>query len=165
VEDWRFLAAFGISNLGTGDSRKLLSHMTFEDLLEADRDSIEDINGFGGITSLSIQEGIQDLRNTIDHMLALDFNLVKTLLVHETQAVDNPIAGKGIVFTGKMQQGSREAMQSKARQLGARVQTAVSRTTDMLVCGEKVGAAKIKKARTLNVTILSEDDYIAVFRG
>ncbi|MBW1821601.1 MAG: hypothetical protein JRI92_07525, partial [Deltaproteobacteria bacterium] len=27
VEDWRFLAAFGISDLGPGDSRKLLSHI------------------------------------------------------------------------------------------------------------------------------------------
>jgi DNA ligase (NAD+) len=26
VEDWRFLAAFGIADLGTGDSRKLLAH-------------------------------------------------------------------------------------------------------------------------------------------
>ena len=43
VEDWRFLAALGISNLGTGDSRKLLSHMTLLDLLEADRARIENI--------------------------------------------------------------------------------------------------------------------------
>jgi NAD-dependent DNA ligase len=32
----------------------------------------------------------------------------------------------------------------------------------MLVCGEKTGATKIAKARALNVTILSEDDYIAI---
>ncbi len=160
VEDWRFLAAFGISNLGTGDSRKLLSHMTFEDLMKADRIRIEGINGFGGITSLSIQEGIQDFRETMDHMLALDFNLVKTPLVHETLAVDSAIAGKSIVFTGKMQKGSREAMQMAARQLGARVQTSVSGATDMLVCGEKVGAAKISKARALGIDILSEDAYL-----
>lgn len=165
VEDWRFLAALGISNLGTGDSRKLLSHMTLQDLLKADRTRIEGINGFGGITSLSIYKGIQDLRKTIDHMLALGFNLVTTPLVHEIAAVESAIAGKGIVFTGKMKHGSREAMQSDARRLGARVQTAVSSTTDILVCGEKVGAAKITKARNLNVTILSEDDYIAVIGG
>lgn len=165
VEDWRFLAAFGIPNLGTGDSRNLLSHMTLEELLDADRVSIEAINGFGGITSQSIQEGIQHIRHTMDHILALDFNLVKTPLIHETRTTDNPIAGKGVVFTGKMQHGSREAMQTKARQLGARVQTAVSGTTDILVCGEKVGAAKIEKARTFNVTILSEDDYMAILNG
>ena len=165
VEDWRFLAALGISNLGTGDSRKLLSHMSLQDLLAADRSRIENINGFGGITSLSIHKGIQDLRETIDHMLALGFNLVISPLVHEMQPAESIIAGKGIVFTGKMRHGSREVMQSDARRLGARVQTAVSSTTDMLVCGGKVGAAKIAKARTLNVTILSEDDYIAVIRG
>ena len=164
VEDWRFLAALGISNLGTGDSRKLLSHMTLQDLLEADRTRIEDINGFGGITSLSIHNGIQDLKKTIDHMLALDFKLVKTPLVDETQTAESAIAGKGIVFTGKMQHGSREDMQAEARQLGARVQTAVSGATDMLVCGEKVGAAKISKAKALGVEILSEEDYIAIIK-
>ncbi|MFC1877644.1 helix-hairpin-helix domain-containing protein [Thermodesulfobacteriota bacterium] len=164
VEDWRFLAALGISNLGTGDSRRLLSHMTLQDLLEADRTRIEDINGFGGITSQSIHKGIQDLRKTIDHLLALDFNLVTTPLVHETQTVKSAITGKGIVFTGKMQHGSREAMQSDARRLGARVQTAVSSTTDMLVCGEKVGVSKIEKARALGVEILSEEDYIAIIK-
>jgi DNA ligase (NAD+) len=164
VEDWRFLAAFGIPNLGTGDSRKLLSHMTLQNLMEADRQGIEDINGFGGITSLSIQTGIQALKKTIDHMLALDFNLVTTPLVHETQTAESAISGKGIVFTGKMQHGSREAMQSDARRLGARVQTAVSSTTDILVCGEKVGAAKIGKAKALGVEILSEEDYIAIIK-
>jgi DNA ligase (NAD+) len=136
--------------------------MTLQDLLEADRARIEKISGFGDKTSLSIHRGIQGLRKTIDYLLALDFNLVVTPLVHETQATQSVIAGKGIVFTGKMQHGSRKAMQSDARRLGARVQTAVSSTTDMLVCGEKTGAAKIAKARTLNVTILSEDDYIAI---
>ena len=72
---------------------------------------------------------------------------------------DSAIAGKGIVFTGKMQQGSREAMQAEARKLGAKVQTAVSGKTDLLVCGEKVGAAKIKKAEALGVTIVTEAEY------
>lgn len=164
VEDWRFLAAFGISNLGTGDSRKLLSHMTLEELMETDRQGIEDINGFGGITSLSVKEGIQNLRKTIDYMLSLDFNLVKTPLVHAAQAADSAIAGKGIVFTGKMQHGSREAMQSAARQLGARVQTSVSGATNMLVCGENVGAAKISKARALEIEILLEEEYLEIIK-
>jgi len=88
--------------------------------------------------------------------------LEKTALVQEMEAADNAIADKGIVFTGKMQQGSREAMQAEARRLGSRVQTAVSGKTDLLVCGEKVGAAKITKARALGVTIVSETEYLAM---
>jgi DNA ligase (NAD+) len=162
VEDWRFLAAFGIANLGKGDSRKLLSHMHLEDLLQARQEAIESINGFGGVTSLSVHQGIHELRDTIDHMLALGFNLVTSDLVEDGNPPDSAIAGQGIVFTGKMIQGSREAMQDQARELGARVQTAVSGKTDLLVCGEKVGVAKIKKAEALGVTIVTEAEYLGM---
>ena len=162
VEDWRFLAAFGIANLGKGDSRKLLTHMSLEDLLVARREDIESISGFGGITSLSIHEGLTALQDTIEHMLALGFTLERTALVQKREAPDSPVAGQGIVFTGKMQHGSREAMQDEARRLGAKVQTAVSGKTDLLVCGEKVGASKIKKAEALGVTIVTEAEYLGM---
>jgi DNA ligase (NAD+) len=45
------------------------------------------------------------------------------------------------------------------------VQTAVSKTTDYLVCGEKVGAKKIAKARDLGVQTLSEAEYLALIRS
>jgi DNA ligase (NAD+) len=160
VEDWRFLAAFGIANLGKGDSRKLLTHMTLEDLLQASQADIESISGFGGITSQSIHQGLAALQGTIDHMLALGFNLERTPSKAETAVSGSPIADRGIVFTGKMQHGSREAMQSEARNMGARVQTAVSGKTDFLVCGKKVGASKIKKAESLGVKIVSEVEYL-----
>jgi len=160
VPDWRFLAAFGIANLGKGDSRKLLSHMSLEDLLKAEREDIEAISGFGGITSLSIHLGISALQDSIHHMLGLGFNLERTAFALEMEATDSPVAGRGIVFSGKMQNGSREVMQAEARKLGARVQTAVSGKTDLLVCGEKVGASKIKKAESLGVRIVSEEAYL-----
>ena len=160
VEDWRFLAAFGIPNLGKGDSRKLLEHMSLEDLLTAEQGEIEDISGFGGITSLSIRQGVTAQRDTIDHMLALDFNLERTARADDMGPSAGPLAGLGIVFTGKMSQGSREAMQAEARRRGARVQTAVSGKTDLLVCGEKVGASKIKKAEQRGVRIISEAAYL-----
>jgi DNA ligase (NAD+) len=50
-------------------------------------------------------------------------------------------------------------MQTEARALGARVQTAVSGKTDFLVCGEKVGAKKLDKAAKLGATVLSESEY------
>jgi len=164
VADWRFLAALGITNLGKGDSRKLLSHMTLENLLTVGRDAIASISGFGEVTSLSIHEGIQELRPTIEHLLQLGFNLEYTPLIQELQLADSPIAGKGVVFTGKMQQGSREDMQAQARQLGAMVQTAVSGKTDLLVCGEKVGEKKLDKARNLGVEIISEQEYLALIK-
>jgi len=160
VEDWRFLAAFGIADLGTGDSRKLLAHIPIERIAAATAEQIRAIKGFGDTTSQRIVESIAAMAATIDHMLNLGFNLERTPLASEQAAVDSPIAGKGIVFTGKMNRGDRNAMQAQARDLGARVQTAVSGSTTFLVCGENVGAVKIAKAKQLGVAILTEDEYL-----
>lgn len=162
VEDWRFLAAFGIPNLGTGDSRKLLGHFKIEDLLTVTAEDIIDIHGFGNVTSRAIADGIQRLRPTMAYMLSLGFNLERTPPTSEISAAGSPIAGLGIVFTGKMQRGSREEMQAQARSMGASVQSAVSSRTRYLVCGEKVGASKMKKAQQLGVTVLSEEEYLAL---
>jgi DNA ligase (NAD+) len=159
VEDWRFLAALGIPDLGVGDSRRLLEYVPLEEIASIEPQAIARINGFGEITSNSIAAGAADIKPTLLHMLSLGFNLEKTPLLSEQATVQSPIAGKKLVFTGKMQAGSREAMQARARQLGAHVQSAVSGNTDLLICGEKVGAAKMDKASRLGVKVLSEAEY------
>jgi len=64
------------------------------------------------------------------------------------------------VFTGKMEQGSRDDMEEQARDLGANVQKSVSQKTDILVCGARVGAKKTGQAEKLGVQVISEDDYL-----
>ena len=165
VEDWRFLAAFGIPDLGTGDSRKLLSFYRLEDLSNADAEDIRKIDGFGKITSKSITQGIASIKDTIHNMLSIGFNIETTPLAEEQDAMANPISGKSIVFTGKMQHGSREEMQAGARRLGANVHTSVSGKTDFLVCGENVGTKKIEKAEKSGTTILSEARYLEMMQN
>jgi DNA ligase (NAD+) len=160
VEDWRFLAAFGIPDLGVGDSRRLIEHMALEKLTDVDARTIAGISGFGEITSQSIVRGVAEIKATLLHMLALGFNLEKTPLMSQRPSVQSPVAGKNLVFTGKMQAGSREAMQAQAHRLGANVQSAVSRTTDLLICGENVGPTKLEKARRFGVEVISEGEYL-----
>jgi len=93
-------------------------------------------------------------------MLKLDFNLERTPTAESEPPAESAIAGKKIVFTGKMVQGSRKEMQAQARKLGASVQKAVSAKTDLLVCGAKVGATKIAKAEKAGVKIVSEKNYL-----
>ncbi|MCP4747931.1 MAG: DNA ligase [Desulfobacteraceae bacterium] len=159
VEDWRFLAAFGIPDLGIGDSRKLLKHYPIEKLLDVEQKSVAEINGFGDITSLSITSGLEKMKDTIRHMLNLGFVLEKTKSTSGKKEPASAISGKAIVFTGKMVRGDRSYMQEQARQLGATVQTSINKKTDLLICGESVGAVKLEKATALGVKILSEQDY------
>lgn len=160
VEDWRLLAAFGVPDLGKGDSRKLLGYFRLESLPDLTPEDIIKIHGFGEITSRSITAGLAAVQATFRHILDLNFNLMRTPLAADREKIDSPIKDKGIVFTGRMQQGTREEMQARARELGARVQTSVSGKTDYLVCGENVGATKLAKADKAGAQVLTEADYI-----
>ena len=72
------------------------------------------------------------------------------------------ISIQSVLWLKVMEKGSREEMEEEARQLGARIQKAVSGKTAYLVCGEKVGARKIEKARQLGVTVISEKEYLKI---
>ena len=57
---------------------------------------------------------------------------------------------------------SREQAAEKIELLGGKFQKSISKTTDFLVIGEKVGATKIEKAKKLGVKILEEDDFLEI---
>ncbi len=162
IEDWRFLAAFGIRHLGRGDSRKLLQQIRIEELGTITPERIRVIHGFGELTSPLIAEQLAARWPTILYMLDFDFNLHRTPLLSESTQSVTPIGGKGIVFTGSMLSASREDMEAKARSLGANVQSSVNRKTDYLVCGEKVGASKTNKAKEIGVKIITEKEYLTM---
>ncbi|MBI9110179.1 BRCT domain-containing protein [Maridesulfovibrio ferrireducens] len=162
TDDWRFLAAFGIPDLGKADSRKLLGNFKLEDIVTVKQAQLADIHGFGAITSYSVTAGIKAIKETILHMLEFNFNLRRTPLEVETESIESPITGKGIVFTGKMIQGSREDMQAMARKLGANVQTSVTGKTNFLVCGSNVGEKKMEAARAKGVEIMTESEFMDI---
>jgi len=163
VEDWRFLAAFGVRHLGRGDSRKLLEGFTLDALMDGvTAAQIAALDGFGVLTSESISADLAERAGLIRELSGL-FSLRRTgAAAPKADAADSPIAGKSVVFTGALASGSREALQDQARALGAVVQSSVNGKTSYLVCGEKVGASKMQKAVSLGVTVLTEAEYLAM---
>ena len=96
-----------------------------------------------------------------DDLLFLEKELSRILVTpSKSDAVESPITGKHIVFTGSMTQGSRSDMIKQAEALGATSQSSVNKKTDYLGAGEKTGASKIEKANKLGTTILSESEYL-----
>jgi DNA ligase (NAD+) len=160
VEDWRFLAAFGINHLGLGDSRKLLKTHSLQKIIKLNADDIVKINGFGPITSEAIPVSLKTKWDSIQALLKLNFNLIITDQ-NEQVMDDSPVSGKSLVFTGGMKQ-PRNAMKEKALSLGAKVQTTVNKKTDILVIGAKVGAKKIEKAKALGTSVITEQAYLAL---
>lgn len=162
IEDWRFLSAFGVVRLGQGSSERLLQQYGIEAIFDITEEQISDIDGFAEKTAAAIVEGLANIRAEFFAIYEQGFNLEVTPLVSEQTDSDNPIAGKVIVFTGSMQQGSRPEMEKQAKALGAKVSKSVSGKTDLLVTGEKVGAKKITDAQNKGVKVISEAEYLAL---
>ncbi len=154
IEDWRFLAAFGISGLGKGTSKKILSEYNINDIFNLSFYSLLEIEGIGTITSEKIIDGLFDKETEILSLLDF-FNLKNT---KSDKKVESNITGKIIVFTGKMS-SNRKEMEKEAETLGAKVGSGVTSKTDILVVGENVGKNKISKAEKFGTMILSEQEY------
>lgn len=164
VDDFRVLAAMGVSHLGRGDSKKLLKHFALRDIPGITADNISSIDGFGDLTANSIAAALPSIA---DDLLFLERTLQGIIATPAKPDVvtDSPISGKHIVFTGTMVQGSRSDMIANAEKLGAIVQSGANKRTDYLVAGEKAGASKLTKAEKLGTVILSESDYLAMLNG
>ena len=75
-----------------------------------------------------------------------------------------PLYGKTVVATGKLENYTRDGIQSKLLELGAKPANSVTKKTDYLIIGEKAGS-KLTKARQLGIPTLSEQDFEELISG
>jgi DNA ligase (NAD+) len=162
LEDWRFLAAFGIYHMGLGMCERLLRHHRLADVFDLTMDELESVEGFAEVAAKAVVEGLHRIKDRFWNLYHLGFNIHNTQLITEgLQSKNSPIASKLIVFTGAMKSGSREDLKSQAKALGARIASSVTGKTDILVIGENVGSVKMNDAKEKGVEIITEDEYLA----
>ncbi|MBD5152963.1 MAG: hypothetical protein HDT16_11025 [Oscillibacter sp.] len=71
---------------------------------------------------------------------------------------DNSFYGKSVAVTGKLDNYTRDGIQARLRELGAKPVSKVSKRTDYLILGERPGN-KLVKALALEINILSEREF------
>lgn len=79
-------------------------------------------------------------------------------------AKSSKVAGKTIVFTGTLEQMTRDEAKARAVALGAKVAGSVSKKTDLVVAGPGAGS-KLAEAEKLGVKVVDEDEWIRLSKG
>ena len=101
-----------------------------------------------------------------DHNIEVWDDLLSQLEVprYEVQSIDSPVAGKTIVFTGKLETISRDEAKAQAERLGAKAAGSVSSKTDILVAGPGAGS-KLKKAADLGIDVIDEAGWAEIVKA
>ena len=119
---------------------------------------------FGETMSQSIWKWFQNYENlklwkTLQKELNFEKREDKTMGNMNNNANSNPFNGCTIVATGKLENFTRDGINSKILSLGATAGSSVTRKTNYLICGEKPGS-KLAKARELGVPVLTEREFL-----
>jgi DNA ligase (NAD+) len=159
----RFIFALGIRHVGEHTGEVLAGHFgSLDGLKTATVESLSAVHEIGQ----TMAESIVNFFNQKESLELIDRLL--NLGVHpkaELRApVSSSLAGKSFVFTGGLETMAREDAEAMVKQHGGRAASSVSRQTDYVVAGDKAGS-KLEKARSLGVTVLTEQEFIALIEA
>jgi DNA ligase (NAD+) len=155
----RFIFALGIRHVGERTARSLAqSFGSLENLQQATGDELLTIRDIGDAVARSITTFFsnEDNREVIQRML--EAGVAPAV---EQKTVGGRFTGKTFVFTGALSRFTRDGAQRLVEAEGGTAVGSVSKKTGFVVAGEDAGS-KLAKARELGVTILSEDEFVAL---
>jgi len=169
----KLIYALGIRHIGETNARLIARHYGDVDAFLAgmtaagagpDSEAYRELTNIGGIGEV-VADAIVEFFKEKKNREALD-RLLEQIEVEPMEKVksDSPVAGKTVVFTGSLEKMTRNEAKAQAERLGAKVAGSVSKKTDYVVAGPGAGS-KLAEAQKHGVTVLSEDEWLAMVGG
>jgi DNA ligase (NAD+) len=160
----RVLFALGIRYVGETTARYLAAHFrTLDAIAQASTEELAEAEEVGMKIAVAITEYFNEQNNQ---------RIIETLRqaglqfeVKDKAQTSNALAGKNVVISGKFVGRSRDDMKTLVEEHGGRNLAAVSANVDFIVAGENMGPAKRQKAEKLGITILSEEEFMAMIQS
>jgi DNA ligase (NAD+) len=172
IELDRFIYALGIRHVGETTACALArgygSWEAFHDacvrLAEGDEDTRAEMDALDQIGDTVIEALAAYFREAHNRRIVERLTPQVRIRDAERPKRDTAIAGKTVVFTGALEQMTREEAKAMAERLGAKVAGSVSKKTDYVVAGPGAGS-KLGKAKELGVNVLSENEWFKLVKA
>lgn len=159
----RVLFALSIPYVGETTAKRIARSVGSIDRLAAmsaaELTAIEDV---GPRIAESIIEyfSIETNRRTIERLRAAGLQLETAVAANA--ALSDTLAGKSFVISGVFARHSRDEYKSLIEAHGGKNVGSISKKTDYILAGENMGPAKLEKAKSLGIPIISEDEFLAM---
>jgi DNA ligase (NAD+) len=161
----RVLFGLGIRYVGETVAKKLAKHFkTIDALMLATKEELLQVDEIGERIADSILEYFSKEKN-IDLITQLKQAGLQLANLHEEQLLSEKLKGKAIVISGVFTQFSRDEIKHLVEQHGGKNVSSISSKTDYVVAGDNMGPAKLEKAVSLKIPILSETDFIELIQN
>lgn len=156
----RVLFGMGIRFVGETVAKKLAKHFkSLEALMTATYDDLVAVDEIGDRIARSIIQFFADERNRVMVQRLKQYGL--QLEVSEDNTLkSNVLEGITFVVSGVFTQFSRDEIKAAVEQHGGKNVGSISKKTDYVLAGDKMGPSKLKKAEDLGIPIISEIDFL-----
>ena len=157
----KLIYALGIRQVGAKTGKVLAKHFQhLDNLMIATAEELTAISDVGIVTA-------EFIINWFSQQASIDLiNKLRDAGVNfasKVEITDTRFSGLTFVLTGALSKFTRDAATEMIENLGGKVSGSVSKKTNYVVVGENAGS-KEKKARELNIPILSEDEFLEMTR-
>lgn len=157
----RVLFALGIRFVGETVAKKLAKHYKSIDALrQATLMDLILVDEIGERIAQSVLDFFDNQENSIIierlKKYGIQFQIIEKINPNATEK----LSGKTFVVSGVFEKFSRDDLKKAIEDNGGRVGSSISAKTDYVIAGDNMGPAKLDKANKLNVSIISEDDFI-----
>ena len=163
----RVLFALGIRMVGETTAKKIAKRFHSIDALQwASEDELTAIEDVGEQIAENIVAYFADIRNLeiITRLQAAGVQMSSEQLADERLAVPQVLEGKTIVISGTFSEHSRDEYKQMIEDYGGKNSGSVSKKTDFILAGENMGPAKLEKAQSLGVQVISEQEFLEMIK-
>ena len=155
----RVLFALGIRFVGEVTAKKLARHFeTMDAVANASAEELTAVEDVGERVAESIIAYFNDTENLGILMRLRDAGLQFELNKEENLPVSQTLAGKSIVVSGVFSI-PRDTVKELVEKHGGKNVSSISKSTAFVLAGEKMGPEKRKKAESLGIPIVSEEEF------
>ncbi len=162
----RVLFAIGIRHVGETTAKKIAKSVkNIEALAALSVEELAKIDEVGGVIAKSVYDFFQNDFNKELISKLKTVGLQFSLSEEQLEGATEKLKGLTFVISGVFEKHSRDELKDMIEKNGGKNSGSISGKTSFLLAGDNMGPEKLKKAQSLNVKIISENDFLEMLKA